>query len=132
MAAKRFTSVGTIFMFIIIAAQLTGCAAVVVGGAAGAGTVVYVKGELHEDINAPATRVHHASVLALRELELPVIENNHDRQSAKMKSKFSSGEDIWIDIESVTAESSKVTIRVGLMGDENKARIILDKIHRNL
>jgi hypothetical protein len=117
---------------VLLTMHLVGCAAVVVGGAAGAGTVVYVKGQLNEDINASVSKVYDASLSALKELELPIIEDNHDTLSAKIKSKFADGDDVWIQIESVTAESSKITIRVGVMGDENKSRRIIDAIHRHL
>jgi len=121
-----------LFIFIIIAGQLTGCVAIVAGGAAGAGAVVYVKGELQEDINASATRVHRATVVALKQLDLPLIENAHDKMSSKIKSRFADGDDVWIDIEAVTSESSKITIRVGIMGNENKARTILSEMHKYL
>ena len=112
--------------------ELAGCAALLVGGAAGAGSVVYVKGQLKEDMSASVPAVHNASISALKDLNLPIIEDNHDNLSAKIKSKSADGQDVWIEIESVTAESSKITIRVGVMGDKNKSRQILDGIHKYL
>lgn len=116
----------------LFALQLAGCAALLVGGAAGAGSVVYVKGELKEDMAASVSRVHHASIAALKELGLPIIEDTHDELSAKIQSRFADGSEVWIGIESFTAESSKVTIRVGVMGDEQKSRQILDGVHKHL
>jgi hypothetical protein len=117
---------------VLVTTQLAGCAALLVGGAAGAGSVVYVKGQLHEDVKASVSRVHEASVSTLRELKLPIIEDNHDSLSAKIKSRFADGSDVWIQIESLAAESSKITIRVGILGDEYKSRQILDGIHKYL
>ncbi len=117
---------------VLLALQLAGCAALLVGGAAGAGAVVYVKGQLNENMNASVSRVHGASISALGDLKLPIIEDNHDRLSAKIKSQFADGSDVWIEIESVTSESSKITVRVGVTGDEGKSRQILDAIHRHL
>jgi Protein of unknown function (DUF3568) len=116
----------------LFAIELAGCAALLLGGAAGAGSVVYIKGQLKEDMAASVPRVHDASISALKELSLPIIEDNHDKLSAKIKSRFADGHDVWIEIESVTAESSKLTIRVGILGDENKARQILNGIHKRL
>jgi hypothetical protein len=45
---------------------------------------------------------------------------------------YRGGDDVWVEIESVTAESSKVTVRVGILGDEHKSRQILDGIHKHL
>ena len=121
-----------VLSFMLFALQLTGCAALLVGGAAGAGSVVYVKGQLKEDMAASVPVVHDASISALKELNLPIIEDAHDKLSAKITSRFADGNDVWIEIESVTAESSKITIRVGVMGDEQKSRQILDVIHKHL
>jgi hypothetical protein len=122
----------SMLFFVLLSMQLEGCVALVAGGAAGAGTVVYVKGQLNEDINAPALRVYHASISALKDLGLPIIEDRHDSLSAKIKSEFADGSDVWIEIESFTAESCKITIRVGIMGDEYKSRQILDRVNKHI
>ena len=129
---KRFKMCLLLLSVMLFALELAGCAALLVGGAAGAGSVVYVKGQLKEDMAASVPRVHDASISALKELSLPIIEDNHDKLSAKITSRFADGSDVWIEIESVTAESSKITIRVGVMGDEQKSRQILDGIHKHL
>jgi len=121
-----------VLSLMLLAPELTGCAALLVGGAAGAGSVVYVKGQLKEDMAASVPAVHDASISALKELNLPIIEDAHDKLSAKITSRFADGSDVWIEIESVIAESSKITIRVGVMGDEQKSRQILDSIHKHL
>ncbi len=118
------------FMFFTIAAS--GCAALLLGGAAGAGSVVYVKGQLKEDIAANVTAVHGAPISALKNLNLPVVEDSYDKLSAKIRSRFANGDDVWIDIESVTTQSSRISIRVGILGDQSKSRQILDGIHRYL
>ena len=128
---KRFTIL-LMLSAVLTVTQLAGCAALLVGGAAGAGSVVYIKGRLNEDMNASASKVHDASISALRELNLPIIEDKHDNLSAKIKSRFADGSDVWIEIQSLAAESSKITIRVGLLGDEYKSRQILDGIHKYL
>jgi hypothetical protein len=117
---------------VFLATQLAGCAALLVGGAAGAGSIVYVKGQLNEDMSASVLRVHDASISALKELNLPVIEDSHDNLSAKIKSHFADGSDVWIQIESRAAESSRIRVRVGILGDEYKSRQILDGIHKHL
>jgi len=53
---------------VLVTMLLAGCAALLLGGAAGAGGVVYVKGKLNEDVNASASQVHEATVAALKEL----------------------------------------------------------------
>ena len=129
---KRLKMFLVLLSVMLFAIELPGCVALLLGGAAGAGSVVYVKGQLKEDMAASVPRVHDASISTLKELNLPIIEDNHDSLSAKIKSKFADGDDVWIQIESVTAESSKITLRVGIMGDENKSRKISNAIHKHL
>jgi hypothetical protein len=129
---KRSKILSGLLLFVFVSMQMEGCVALVAGGAAGAGTVVYIKGQLDEDINAPVSRVFGASISALKDLGLPLIEERHDRLSAKIKSEFADGSDVWIEIESLTSQSCKITIRVGIMGDEYKSRQILDRIHKHI
>ncbi len=110
----------------------TGCAAFLVGGAVGGGTAVYIKGQVEETFNNSVHRVHEATLAALNDLNMPVIEDTHDSTSAKMKSIVASGENVWIDISALSNTASKVTIRVGTMGDEGKATSILNTIHKHL
>lgn len=121
-----------LFSFLIIATGLTGCIALLAGGAAGAGSAVYIKGQLKEDLSVSVATAHTASIAALKELNLPIIEDSFDKLTAKTKSRFADGSDVWIDIEYITLESSRVTIRVGILGDEPKARQILDAIQKHL
>ena len=110
----------------------TGCAALLVGGAVGGGTAVYIKGQVEETFNNPVYRVHEATLAAFKDLNMPVIEDTYDSTSAKMKSIVASGEDVWIDISALSNTASKVTIRVGTMGDQGKASAILNTIHKHL
>jgi len=110
----------------------SGCAAFVAGGAIGGGTAVYVKGQVEQTFNNSVPHVHEATLAALKELNMPVVEDVHDETGAKMKSVVASGEDVWIDISALSNTASKVTVRVGTMGDEGKSTAILDTIHKNL
>jgi hypothetical protein len=129
---KYFREFLVLLSFMFFAVAVAGCAALLVGSAAGAGSVVYVKGQLKEDMNVSVPAVHDASISTLKGLSLPIFEDNHDKLSARIKSRFANGDDVWIEIESITAKSSKITIRVGILGDQNKSRQILDGIHTHL
>ena len=129
---KQIKACLVLLSLLIIAAELTGCIALLAGGAAGAGSAVYIKGQLKEDLNVSVTTVHNASIAALKDLNLPIVEDNFDKLSAKMKSRFADGQDVWINIEYAQLDTAKLTIRVGVLGDEPKARQILDAIHKHL
>ena len=118
-------------LVIALVLQLYGCA-VLVAGAAGGGTVLWIKGKLQEEINASATQVHRATIAALRELELPILKNKKDKLTAVVDSRFADNKGVHITIKSLTASSSKISIRVGIVGNKGRSQKILKVIHSNL
>ena len=127
---KRLTQ---ILLLSVLSVQLCGCAVVLLGAAAtgGAGTVMYAKGKLQEELNAPLPQVHRATLSALKELELPSLEVRKDNVTATIKSEFADGKSVSIDIQAITRSSSRITIRVGF-GDKSRSRKILETIHRHV
>lgn len=112
----------------------TGCPAAVflAGGAGGAAGVAWTKGKLQEELKAPLSKVHKATISALKELELPIKEDRKDALTAEIRSQFADGKDVWIDIRSLAEASTRITIRVGLFGDESRSRRVLNAIRHYL
>ncbi|MBI2195197.1 MAG: DUF3568 family protein [Planctomycetes bacterium] len=110
----------------------SGCAALVIGAAAGAGGTVYVKGKLEEVLNHSVTQVHEATQKGLQDLGLPLVKDHADKMSAEMKSGFSDGKDVWIEIAWISEKSCKIKIRVGYMGDQGRSVQILDAVKKKL
>lgn len=109
-----------------------GCVAAAIGAAAGAGTVVYLKGTLEETMSYPTPVVYDAVRAALRDLKVPVIEDKHDSLTAELKGKFADNTNLWIWIDSASSTASTLKIRVGTFGEENRSRQVLDKVHQQL
>ncbi len=110
----------------------SGCFALAVGAAGGVAGAVYVMGKLKDEVDHPVPVMHEATVAAMKDLELTLTEDKVDKLSAHMESAFSDGATIWIDIDSVSDSRSRVTIRVGVMGDEVRSRKIYDAIRQHL
>ena len=108
------------------------CLALVVGAAGGAAGVVYVMGKLQDEMSYEVSVVHKATVAALAELELKLLEDKADKLSAHVESEFSDGEHVWIDLKSISDSRTSLTIRVGVTGNEVRARKIYDAIKRHL
>jgi len=116
----------------VLAFLCSGCLALVVGAAGGAVGAVYVMGKLKDEMNYEVPVMHNATVAALAELELKLLEDKTDKLSAHMESEFSDGEHVWIDLESISDSRTSLTIRVGVTGNEFRARKIYDAIKRHL
>ena len=113
-------------------AGLSACAAVVAGGVLGGGGVIYEKGRLSQTLNASVPRAHAATVAALKDLHMPIIEDRHDSLTARMKSRLATGEDVRIGMDYATADTSKVSIRIGVLGDRAKSLMIFERIRAEL
>lgn len=109
------------------AAGLTGCVAVVAAGAAGTG-VAWYRGRLEANLDQNIEAVFAASQKALNQLEFANISNKKSTVDAEIVSRTALDKKVEIRLEKVTDRSTKVTIRVGVFGDETLSMSILDKI----
>lgn len=129
---QRITTMAGWAIWIVLAAFSSGCVALFVGAAGGAAGTVYVMGKLTEELSYDVPAVHGAALNAMKKLGLTLSEDRADTLSAHMESEFADRAHIWIDLESVGESRTRVTIRVGLTGDEVRSRKILDTIKQSL
>jgi len=125
-------SFGRLAGVLVVASLCAGCVAFVAGAAGGGTGAVYVLGDLEKDIARPVPVVQRASVSALQELGLPIQSQTGDQLSARIESEFADGKSVRIDIESEQQNRSKLSIRVGVFGNERRSRRILEAIERHL
>ncbi|KPJ59167.1 MAG: hypothetical protein AMS15_07170 [Planctomycetes bacterium DG_23] len=113
-------------------AGLQGCA-LVVGAAAGAAGVAYVKGEAEKTYDAPVERVYNAALTAVKDdLGLIVYESHFVGLEGEIKARRLDDKKVDIDLEAITERTTKVKIRVGTWGDEEYSRLIFSKIDKRL
>jgi hypothetical protein len=112
----------------------SGCAALVVGGAAvgaSTGTYFYVDGELKNDYFAPFDKVWSScekTVADMRGIEVaPVKEIARGRITTVIND-----EKVKFDITYRSKNQTTVAIRVGLMGNKLSSQLLHDKIAENL
>ncbi len=110
----------------------TGCLALAVGAAGGAASAAYVLGKLTDELNHDVPVVHAAATQAMDDLGLKLSEDRSDKLTAHMKSEFADGTNVWIDMQSIADGRTKLTVRVGVTGDEVRARKIHEAIKRHL
>jgi len=111
---------------------VAGCAMVVAGGAGAGGTYTYLRGELKRTVKVDYERVWEATNKAVQDMELNVEEIKKDSLSAKFKGYLASGDKFVIQLKSEDPEFVSISIRIGLIGDENKSERILQEIQKNL
>ena len=113
--------------------NIYGCVALLAGAAGGVGTSVWLSGKLTQEFNAPYERTIKAAKSALGSFKLDITKESTEESVTQLKSRYSDGKEIWIDIRKVTETSSKVEVRVGAVNpDKNAATTILKRIQRYL
>ena len=118
-------------MLVGTAVLVKGCVVAAVGAGA-AGTVAYVMGDLEAVQSKKLGTVHEATLKAVKELGLNVTKDTKDALSAVIVARDAQDKKITIKLKATTEEMTKLSIRVGLFGNETKSRLIYQKIHENL
>ncbi|WP_457570642.1 DUF3568 family protein [Desulfovulcanus sp.] len=121
---KRFLS-GFFCVFLML--TQFGCL-FVVGSGLGAGAAIWYKGRLTQHLNEDMDTVYQASIMGIKKMGLPILKAKKDQDVAQVRSKYLDDTYIWITIEALSPYSSEITIRVGVLGDEQRARQILKEI----
>ena len=123
---KRYVLLG----FLLLAASCScGCAALLVGGAGG---VVYYKGTLREDLDVPLDDVWEASMSTVEEMELDITGKAKDWLAGTIVALSAYGEEVKIVLKALPGEKTRVAIRIGVLGDREASRILLDAINEQL
>jgi hypothetical protein len=118
---------------VILVSNLSGCFLFVAGVAGGAGTSIWLSGKLTEEFHTSYHATKDATRQALQSLDFPVLKETEEEQMTQIKSSYSDGREIWIDIHRVTDNSTKVEVRVGGVNpDKEAASVILKRIQSYL
>ncbi len=110
---------------------LSGCAYAVIGGAAAGGTYAYVAGWLHKDYEASLEQTYEASLDAMQGLEIRVEKKTLSLSKADVRGK-KGDETITVKMEKQSGGVIKVSVRVGLLGDEQASKEVHEAITDNL
>jgi hypothetical protein len=108
----------------------SGCA-LLVGGAAGAGTVAYLKGELKTNEDIPINKLFDATIAALKEMGLTVKKFEKAASSAKFFAMTADDKTITINLKKRNDYLTELSIRVGTFGDESLSKKILEEIRKH-
>ena len=128
MIRKTLFSVLAILLFV----NMSGCVALLVGAAGGAGTAGWLSGKLTHELDSSFEKTLAATTSALESLKLDITKETTKDNVAQVMSKYFDERVVWIDIHKISDKISRIEIRVGMKGDHEASRRILDKIERYL
>lgn len=127
---RQYLAINLLILGILLSAT-AGCALVVGGGAAAAGTYIYMEGKTLGTYETDVANAFQASKAACEELGIPIVEERQAQTEAKVEGKYN-GETVYISMEQVTDTQTEISVRVGLIGNESSARRIHNAIQKNL
>lgn len=119
-----------ILALVSTAVAIQGCVVAAVG--AGMGTVAYVMGDLEVVEAKDIGTVYEATEKALEQLELNVTKKAKDATAAVIVARDAMDKKIKIRLSAKPDKITKLSIRVGMFGNEAKSRLIYDQIKKNL
>jgi hypothetical protein len=109
----------------------SGCFAVAVAGAAGA-TVAYVRGTLETNLDHPVGALADAAQKAVEKMKFVVVSNRADVLSGEVIARTADDTKVSIKLKKMTDQTTHVSIRVGVFGDQAVSMQLLDDIKQHL
>lgn len=109
-----------------------GPAPLLLAGGADAGGMAYYKGELKAELNGTPPEVIQATKRAFQDLIWTKVAARASATDGQAEAKSATGKEIRVTVNQKTPRVSAIGIRVGLMGDEDLSRTLLDKIRAYL
>jgi len=120
----------TAVMILLSLLLSSGCAALVVGGAAGAGAVAYIRGELKSIEDVSLDQAFSAARQAMSDLELAVTSSEKDAFNGELIARGAGDKKIVVKLKKQSDAVTEIKIRVGTFGDEAMSRKILESIKK--
>ncbi len=115
-----------------ISLMISGCVALAVGAAAGAGGYVWANGRISFTTPHHISECHDAAIYALSDLKISVVGDTTDNLAGRIKGQTAAGDPVTIDLEPQAQNITKIDVRVGFWGEKEKARRVADAINRHL
>ena len=117
-----------ILLILFVSVSSSGCVPLLIGAAAGASGIAYVRGVLVHNVDETVEDIHAATLAAAKGLGLIIVSDELNRHAAAVKAEYEDGKKVDIRVDAITEFVSKITIRVGLIGDLDESSFILSAI----
>ena len=108
----------------------SGCVLLAVG--AGAGTVAYVRGDLHATLETSVPKAVRAVERAIDDLKFAKVSETQDALNAEIIARTALDKKVTVFVERKGDDVTEVRIRIGAFGDQELSVAILDKIKARL
>ncbi len=108
----------------------SGCPALLLGGAAGAGSVAYITGELKSTEEVPMSRAWRATQKTMNDLGFAITSMEKNAFYGQITAVGAGDKKVKVKLERQSDKLTGIKIRVGMFGDESLSMQILQKIRK--
>jgi hypothetical protein len=122
----------SLFLALGLLPILSGCVVAAAGVAAGAGAIAYVQGELESTLDQNYDKTLDATRAGLKDLEFAKVSEKKDALEAELIYRTALDKKVTIKLIKITEKTTKVKIRIDLLGDKAISLMVLEKIKANL
>lgn len=130
---KHITCIAAVpAVLLAVGLLLSGCAEFLVGAGIGAAGVAYVEGNLHAHLKANPPAVERASLKAFKTLDIRKTSSVSSAVDARIIGRTANNTEVSIVVKAEGKGESKLTLRVGILGDQATSRRIYDEIRKHL
>jgi hypothetical protein len=120
-------------LVVVLGTQL-GCPAMILGGGAlaGAGAVVYARGDVTVVEHVSLSDAWMATKWAMDDLAFPIVGRQHELDGKRLVARGTDQERIQVTLGKRGNGETEIRVRVGTFGDEDLSWLILHKIRQRL
>jgi hypothetical protein len=111
---------------------LSGCIIAAAAGAAAYGGNAYANGSMDGVTNASLDKTWRATLAAITDMGLNITSKTRDGTSARIVALTTDRTQVEIELARRSSDFTRVSIRVGIFGDEPESRRILSMIKARL
>lgn len=115
---------------LVLMTMLSGCAALVVGAAAGGATVSYVNNELQATEPVSLERVWKATLRAVQDAGYVRVSERQDARQALWKGENALGQPVVVRLQRMGDDSTRVVVRVGTVSTAQNREAAMDLYNR--
>jgi len=127
----RIHLVSRIWLLVISLITLSGCAVLVAGGTGVIGTYAYVAGWMEGNYNVDLDRAYSATLTACRHLKLKIEKKTKNLSSGSITAN-DGNRTLWIKLKAQNSTATKISVRVGLIGNKPASQRVHAAIARAL
>jgi len=122
----------TALVIALLIALATGCGTLLKLAGSEADAIVFESGELRTIEEVPLAELDLACQKAVEMLGYEEIERTYEADSMRLTARTVGGEPVELQLAATRPRRTELRIRIGVLGNEARSRLVLEQIHQSL